>query len=79
MSCNKSVRQELEKKYGKGCTFEKADIEEQIDELNKTKKRKIKKYKKYKEERHYTSKKIQQLEELISVHHLVHRSERRRN
>ena len=51
MSSNKTARQKLEKEYGKGDMFKKANIEEKIE-----KKKTIKTYKKFLEERHYTGK-----------------------
>lgn len=67
---NKSVRKILERKYGKGCMFKKANCEEQIERL-----RTIKTFKKYLEEKRYTGKKIKKLEKQMTFHHLKHRSE----
>lgn len=70
MSDNTKGRQQLEKIYGKGCMFKKAHIEEQIEAL-KT----IKTYKRFLRETRYTGKKIRQLENNMTYHHLKHRSE----
>lgn len=78
MSNNRFIKEELERKYGKGCMFEKAHIEEQIDKINRNRKIRIKTFRKFKEERTYSRKKMKEQEKFISVHHLRHRSERRR-
>ncbi len=70
MSSNKTARQKLEKEYGKGCMFKKANIEEKIE-----KKKTIKTYKKFLEERHYTSKFIKLYKKQMNYHHLKHKSE----
>ena len=70
MSSNKSVREELERKYEKGCMFKKAHIEEKV-EAKKT----IKTYKRFIQEQRFTRKKIKKLEEMMTLHHLQHRSE----
>lgn len=67
---NSKARRRLEKVYGKGCMFKKAHIEERIESL-----RTIKTYKKFLKETKYTGKKIKQLEENMTYHHLRHRSE----
>lgn len=33
MSSNKKIRQQLERIYGKGCMFEKANVETRIEEI----------------------------------------------
>ena len=60
---------QLEKIYGKGCMLEKARIDDTLKKLN------IKTYKKFIQETHYKSKKILQLKNTMTYHHLVHRSE----
>lgn len=70
MSNNKSVREELEKKYEKGCMFKKAHIEEKIEG-----KKTIKTYKRFIQEQRFTRKKIKKLEEIMTLHHLKHRFE----
>ena len=67
---NKSVRKHLEKKYGKGCMFEKAHCEEQIEKL-----RTIKTFKRYLQEKKYSCEKIKELKNRITLHHFKHRSE----
>lgn len=67
---NKSVRKQLEQIYRKGCMFEKAHCEEQIEKL-----RTIKTFKRYLIEKRYTSKQIEQLRKQMTLHHLKHRSE----
>lgn len=70
MSSNKNARQMLERQYGKGCMFKKAEIERQIEEL-KT----IKTYKRFLQETRYTGKKIRQLEKNMTYHHLRHHAD----
>lgn len=70
MSSNKSVREELERKYEKGCMFKKAHIEEKV-EAKKT----IKTYKRFIQEQRFTRKKIKKLKEMMTLHHLQHRFE----
>lgn len=70
MRSNKKIRKRLERKYGKGCMFEKAHIEEKI-EAKKT----IKTYKQFIEEKHFTGKMIYIYENQMNLHHLKHRSE----
>lgn len=67
---NKSIRIALAQVYGSGCMFKRSGAEKYIEKLGH-----IKTYKKYKEERHYTSKKIKALENLLTLHHLKHKSE----
>ena len=70
MRGNKKIRKRLEKKYGKGCMFKKAHIEEKIEA-----KRTIKTYKQFIEEKHFTGKMIYIYENQMNLHHLIHRSE----
>ena len=70
MKQNKVIREELEREYGQGCMFEKANIEEKIEQ-----KRTIKTYKKFIEERRYTGKLIKLYKSQMNLHHLKHRSE----
>lgn len=70
MRSNKKIRKRLEKKYGKGCMFKKAHIEEKIEA-----KRTIKTYKQFIEEKHFTGKMIYIYENQMNLHHLVHRAE----
>ena len=70
MADNASKRKQLEKIYGKGCMFKKARVEEQIEKL-----RTIKTYKTFLKETRYTGKKIHQLENNMTFHHLKHASE----
>ena len=67
---NKSIREKLEAKYGKGCMFRNAGIAERIEAMGG-----IKTYRQYKEEHRYKIKKIIQLEKQMTLHHLKHRSE----
>lgn len=68
---NRSIRQSLERIYGKGCFFQKAYIAEKIEQIGG-----IKTYKQFIEEKHYTLKEIRRLEANITLHHLRHRAER---
>ena len=67
---NKSIREKLEAKYGKGCMFRNAGIPERIEKMGG-----IKTYKQFVSERKYKLKKIIQLEKQMTLHHLKHRSE----
>lgn len=67
---NKKIRIALARLYGSGCMFKKSGAEKYIEKLGH-----IKTYKKYKQEKHYTSKKIKALENLLTLHHLKHKSE----
>ena len=67
---NKSIREKLEVKYGKGCMFRNAGIAERIEAMGG-----IKTYRQYKEEHRYKIKKIIQLEKQMTLHHLKHKSE----
>lgn len=68
---NRSVRIALAQVYGSGCMFKKSGAEKFIEKLGT-----IKTYKQFKEERKYTSKKTKALENLLTLHHLRHKSER---
>lgn len=70
MKKNRSVRIALAQVYGSGCMFKKSGAEKYVEKLGT-----IKTYKEFKEERHYTSKKVRSLENLLSLHHLIHKSE----
>ena len=35
MSSNKRIRKQLERVYGKGCMFEKANVEERIEKIRR--------------------------------------------
>lgn len=70
MSKNRSVRIALAQVYGSGCMFKKSGAEKYIEKLGH-----IKTYKQFKEERKYTSKKTKALENLMTLHHLLHKSE----
>lgn len=67
---NKTIRKQLEKEYGKGCMFEKAHCEEQIEKL-----RTIKTFKKYLQEKRYRTNQIKRLRKQMTLHHFIHRSE----
>ena len=75
MSSNKSVRESLERIYGKKDMFTEARIEEQIDELNKERKRKIRTYREFKKHCKFKRSKEKKLEQQLSLHHLRHKSE----
>ena len=67
---NKIIRERLEHIYGKGCMFQKAYIEQRIEQMGG-----IKTYKEFLKEHRYTFKKLKKLEETMTLHHLKHRSE----
>lgn len=67
---NKSARQALEIRYGKKCMFNRAKIAEKIEQMGG-----IKTYKTFKKQCRYTKNKLKKLEETLTYHHLVHRSE----
>ena len=67
---NRRIRENLERIYGKGCMFQKAQIAETIERIGG-----IKTYRRYIEEKHYSLKEIQRLEKHMTLHHLRHRSE----
>ena len=66
---NKSARQLLEMIYGKGCMFKRANIPERLEGY------KIRGYKVFVAGQKFKSKKIKKLEETMTYHHLIHRSE----
>lgn len=68
---NKVVREELEKMYGKGCWFAKTKLAERLEKVDG-----VLSYKKFVEKQHYSRKRLNRLEKTMSLHHLVHRSER---
>ncbi len=70
MTKNSKGRKSLERIYGKGCMFKKANIEEQIEKLHT-----IKTYKVFLKETHYSGNIIKQLENNMTYHHLRHKSE----
>lgn len=69
---NKKIRQQLEEIYGEGCMFKKARIAQKIEKMGG-----IKTYRTFVDGKKYKRKKIQSLEGLDTLHHLVHRSEGR--
>ena len=69
---NRSVRIALARIYGNGCMFLRSGAEDYVEKLGN-----IKTYKQFKEKLHYKPKKIEVLEEMMSLHHLKHKSERR--
>lgn len=68
---NREIRIALARVFGSGCMFKKSHAEQFIESLGT-----ITTYKRFKEDKRYTSKKIKQLESMITLHHLVHRSNR---
>lgn len=64
---NRIVREELEKIYGKGCFFFRADCAKRIEELGG-----IENFKTYVSKKRYKGKPISHR---MTMHHLVHRSE----
>lgn len=68
---NKTARLELEHIYGKGCMFKRASIDDKLKHSGL----KIKGYKVFISEKHYTSKKIRQLEKIMTYHHLEHKAD----
>ena len=67
---NREIRIALARIFGNNCMFKKSHAEEFIEKLGI-----IKTYKQYKKQLHYTSKKIKQLEKMMTLHHLKHKSE----
>ena len=67
---NRKIRELLEKIYGEGCMFQKAKIEKRIEQLGE-----IRTYRQFKEEHRYKLKKIKIFEQMMSLHHLKHKSE----
>ena len=67
---NKNARMKLEKIFGKSCMFQKAGIEKEIEKLKN-----ITSYKKYLKEVHYTKKRVIQLQNNLTYHHLHHKAD----
>lgn len=67
---NKKTRIALASIFGSGCMFKKSHAEQFIEKLGT-----IKTYKRFKSEQHFTSKKTKILEQRLTLHHLIHRSE----
>lgn len=67
---NRKIRIELARIFGSGCMFKKSQAERFIEKLGS-----IKTYKQYKKETRYKSRKIKQFEEIMTLHHLRHKSE----
>lgn len=68
---NKAARQELERIYGKGCMFFKANIPERLRQAGIQ----IKGYKVFVSEKRYKAKKIKKLETTMTYHHLEHNAD----
>ena len=68
---NKTARQELERIYGKGCMFFKANIPERLRQAGIQ----IKGYKVFVDEKRYKGKKIKRLETTMTYHHLEHNAD----
>lgn len=71
---NQKVRKELEEEYGTGCMFKKAGCEQKIKRIKG-----IKTYRQFIEEKKYTLKFIEHYEGQMTLHHLKHVEEGRRN
>lgn len=67
---NRKIREALERIYGEGCMFQKARIEQRIEQLGG-----IKTYKQFKEQHRYTLKKIKAFEGMMTYHHIKHKAE----
>lgn len=67
---NRKVRLELARIYGNGCFFLRSGAEDYIEKLGT-----IRTYKKYKAGLKFKSKKMKIYEDILTLHHLVHRSE----
>ena len=67
---NRKIREELERIYGKGCMFQKAKVEKRIEEIGG-----IKTYKQFKEQHRFTLKRERVFENMMTYHHLIHKSE----
>ena len=67
---NRKVRLELARIYGNGCFFLRSGVEDYIEKLGT-----IRTYKKYKAGLKFKSKKMKIYEDILTLHHLVHRSE----
>ena len=70
MSSNRNVRLALARVYGNGCMFLRSHADEYIESLGT-----IKTYKKYKAGLKFKSKKMKVYEDIMTLHHLVHKSE----
>lgn len=70
MKQNKTIRERLEKQYGKGCMFKKANIEEKIEKRGT-----IKTFKRYLKEKRFRGKFLRLYAKQMNLHHLKHRSE----
>lgn len=70
MSSNKKKREELERIYGKGSMFQKAQTEEYVETLPT-----ITGYKQFIKQRRYTTKIINQLNKAMNYHHLKHKAD----
>ena len=68
---NKAARQKLERIYGKGCMFFKANIPERLRQAGIQ----IKGYKVFVSEKRYKAKKIRKLETTMTYHHLEHNAD----
>lgn len=68
---NKAARQNLERIYGKGCMFFKANIPERLRQAGIQ----IKGYKVFVSEKRYKAKKIRKLETTMTYHHLEHNAD----
>lgn len=67
MGENKVIKEQLRKIYGDGCFFERAKIAEKIEKMGG-----IKTYKQFLSERYFKGKKIRNM---LTLHHLKHKSE----
>ena len=67
---NKKVRIELARIYGSGCFFLRSGAEDYIEKLGT-----IRTYKKYKAGLKFKSKKMKVYEDIMTLHHLIHKSE----
>lgn len=68
---NRSAKKELERIYGKGCFFNRANIAKRIEEMGG-----IKTFKVFVKEKRFKGKSISHQ---ITYHHLKHKSERRKS
>ena len=67
MKENRIIREQIEEIYGKGCFFERANIAERIEKMGG-----IKTYKQFLSEKRFKGKKVRNI---LTLHHLKHRSE----
>lgn len=67
---NRKIRIELARIYGSGCFFLRSGAEKYIERLGT-----IRTYRKYKEGLKFKSKKMKVYEDIMTFHHLVHKSE----